>query len=342
MNNNFISLIIVMRNEEKYIENCLLSILNQDYPKDKFEIIVVDGESTDKSLSIVEKYVKKNNNIKIISNSKKNLASGWNLGIKEAKGNIVIRPDAHSTIEKDFLLKSIETLNNKNDAICVGGRISSICSDGYIAKSISKVLSSPFGVGNSYFRVGNKEQYVDTVAYGAYRKEIFQKVGYFNEYLNRNQDLEMHSRIKKAGGKFYFNPEIKSNYFTRNTIRGFIKQAFGNGMWNMITLNWQKEALSIRHLIPLIFVITLILNLIISSFVYSWKLILYFEVILYIGFILAGTINIAQKSEEKKILLIPILFLFLHLSYGIGSIVGILKLIKLKLNKVSGIYNEKI
>lgn len=329
-NYEFISVIIVMRNEEEYIEKCLLSILNQDYPKDKYEIIVVDGESTDKSVEIVSKYVDKFN-IKIINNPKRNLASGWNLGIKSSKGNIVIRPDAHSTIEKDFIKKNIETLIDKPDAVCVGGKINSICNGSFIANAISSVLSSPFGVGNSQFRIGNKAQYVDTVAYGAYKKDIFEKCGYFNEYLDRNQDLEMHSRIKQSGGKFYFNPEIKSNYYTRNTFKGFVTQAYRNGKWNIITLNWQKNALSIRHLIPLMFVLSIIFNILLSFAIEKWIYILLLEVVAYTLAMSVGSFKIAIKSGILYALVSPILFLSLHTSYGIGSIVGIKELLKLKL-----------
>lgn len=331
-NYEFISVIIVMRNEENYIEKCLLSILNQDYPKDKYEVIVVDGESTDKSVDIVSKYVDEFN-VKIINNPKRNLASGWNLGIKNAKGNIVIRPDAHSTIEPDFIKKNIETLAEKTDAVCVGGKINSICNGSFIAKSISSVLSSPFGVGNSQFRIGNKAQYVDTVAYGAYRKYIFDKCGYFNEHLDRNQDLEMHSRIKESGGKFYFNPDIKSNYYTRNTFKGFVTQAYRNGKWNIITLNWQKNALSIRHLIPLIFVLSMLLNIVMSFIVNKWKYILLAEVVSYILAMIIGAIKIGINNGITYALISPLLFLSLHVSYGIGSMVGIISLLKLKLQR---------
>ena len=330
LNYEFISVIIVMRNEEDYIEKCLLSILNQDYPKEKYEVIVVDGESTDKSVEIVSKYIDEFD-IKIINNPKKNLAAGWNIGMKSARGNIVIRPDAHSTIEQDFLKKNIETLADKQDAVCVGGKINSICNGSFMAKAISSVLSSPFGVGNSQFRIGNKSQYVDTVAYGAYKKNIFEKCGYFNEYLDRNQDLEMHSRIKQSGGKFYFNPEIKSNYYTRNTFKGFVTQAYRNGKWNIITLHWQKNALSVRHLIPLMFVLSILFNIILSFIINKWKYILLLEVILYILAMTIGAIKIGLKDGIIYALIAPFLFLSLHVSYGIGSIVGIISLLKLKL-----------
>lgn len=328
----FITVIIVMRNEEKYIRKCLESVINQDYPKDKFEIIVVDGESDDRSIEIIEEYAK-DNDIKIIINKKRILAAGWNIGIKAAKGEIVIRPDAHSYIERDFINKNVETLINHPDAICVGGKIESISLDGTMAKSITNVLSSPFGVGNSYFRIGSKAKYVDTVAYGAYRKEIFDKIGYFNEELERNQDLELHSRIKKYGGKFYFNPEIKSYYFTRSTLKGFAKQAYRNGKWNIITLNWQKEALSIRHLIPFLFVISILFNSIVSFFIKKWTYILILELMLYLIGIVLATIKISKGNGLKYLFTTPFLFPILHISYGIGSLIGMFKLLFIKIQK---------
>lgn len=329
INKEFVSIIIVMRNEEKYIEKCLLSILNQDYPKDNYEIIIVDGMSDDKSVQIINKY-KKSNNFRLFFNEKKTLASGWNIGIKNSKGSIVIRPDAHSTIESNFIKENIKTLQDNPDAICVGGRINSISKNGKISTIISAVLSSPFGVGNSQFRIGNKSGYVDTVAYGAYKKEIFEQVGFFNEYLERNQDLEMHSRIKRNGGKFYFNPKIKSNYYTRSTVKGFVKQAYKNGKWNIITLAWERKALSIRHLIPLIFVLSLIINISLSMFSTFFLLVLICEAIMYLIGSICATINIFNKIRKKEAFISVVLFFLLHTSYGIGSIIGFIKLPKYK------------
>jgi cellulose synthase/poly-beta-1,6-N-acetylglucosamine synthase-like glycosyltransferase len=323
----FVSIIVVMRNEEEYIEECLKSLIQQDYPKEKYEIIVVDGESTDESVNIVKNYMDKYANIRLVNNSKRILASGWNIGIKLAKGDIVIRPDAHSYVSKDFIRKNVETLKCVEDAVCVGGRLYNISKGGFISKAISNVLSSPFGVGNSRFRVSEKAGYVDTIAYGAYRKNVFHKVGYFNESLRRNQDLELHSRIKEYGGKFYLNPEIKCYYYTRQDFKGLINQAFNNGLWNILTLKFQRKALSVRHLVPLIFILALLFNIILSFISYIGQYLLILQLLSYI---ISGSIyavKICKKEGGKYFIISLVLFFALHVSYGLGSLFGIIKFI---------------
>ena len=244
----FVSALLVTRNEQDYIEIALMSYIEQTYPKNSYEIIVIDGGSTDKTLEIVNsiknKYETGDFRITLLNNPKQILASGWNIGIKAARGEYVIRIDAHAKALPTFIEKSVETMS-KVDATCVGGRLITKTIQGN-NDTISKVLSSPFGVGNSSFRVSDQAGYVDTAVYGLYRKTIFDEVGFFNEKYVRNQDLQMHSRIRKAGGKFYFNPEIQSEYYSRNTVKKMIKQAFGNGKWNMILLKEDRSGLSIR------------------------------------------------------------------------------------------------
>lgn len=318
----FVSCIIVMYNEEHYVEDCLLSLLAQDYPQERYEIIVVDGGSNDRSRDIVEKHMDGTGKIRLIDNPERILAAGWNKGIKEARGSIVVRPDAHSYVSNDFITKSVRTLNAIHDAVCVGGRLISVHRGGVMSEAIASVLSSRFGVGNSCFRVSNKPGYVDTVAYGAYRKEIFGSAGLFNEKLQRNQDLEMHSRIRALGGRFYFNPEIKSYYYTRATLKGFVKQALGNGYWNIITLRWSKTALSLRHLVPCVFVLTLLSNAVLSCYFGFAAYLLAIEVSLYFFLSFFSSLRIGRNRGWFLVAPTFALFFVLHISYGIGSLAG--------------------
>lgn len=321
----FVTAMIVVRNEEKYIEKCLKSLLEQEY--ENYEILVVDGESTDKTLEKIDSIIKKYNKIslKVLKNEKRILASGWNIGIKNARGEYVVRIDAHSYVEKDFLLKNVETLLEveKYGVVCVGGTLttSSLTNKG---KVIATILSSPFGVGNSRFRYSNKREYVDTVAFGLYKKEIFKKVGLFDENLKRNQDNDMHRRIREVGGKFYLNPDIKSTYYCRDSIFGMLKQAYLNGKWNIITFYKSKDSLAIRHLIPLCFVLGIIFCLG-AGYYYSifWKILLG---VLTIHFVLGLYSGINKKVRGTSMLILPICYLMLHVSYGIGSLFAIIKL----------------
>lgn len=320
----FVSALLVTRNEQTYIEQAMLSLINQTYPRDRYEIIVIDGGSSDQTLSIVERllteYRTESFEIKCFDNPKQILASGWNIGIKAAKGDFVIRIDAHAKAESDIIEKSVDTLMSIPDAVCVGGRLVTKSIEGN-DEIVSKVLSSPFGVGNSLFRVSSVPGYADTAVYGLYRKDIFEKVGYFNEHYARNQDIELHARIKKAGYKFYFNPGIVTTYYARNTVPRMMRQAFGNGKWNMVLLKNRSAALSIRHIIPFVFVVYLIVSTVMG---FAHKFFWIQEIIILMVHLMLGLMQSFKKTRDiREILLMPWLFLLLHLSYGIGYLAGI-------------------
>lgn len=321
----FVSVILVTHNEQEYVRDALLSLINQTYPKDKYEIIIVDGMSSDKTLDIVSELIEIYSSnlfaIKVIRNEKKILAAGWNLGIKQSKGKYVVRIDAHAKANNNFLMKNVETMLRISDVVCVGGKLKTEVSKDSNG-IVSKVLSSPFGVGNSSFRVSDVEGYADTAVYGLYKKEIFEKIGYFDERYIRNQDIELHSRIKKIGGKFYFNPQISCTYYARNTVKKMCRQAYGNGKWNMVLLKNHKSALSLRHLIPFVFVIFLLTTFVGGFFNNNiWKL----EIAVVILHMILGIIAASKKTSMiYEIIQMPFLFLALHISYGCGYFSGLL------------------
>lgn len=318
----YISVILVTYNEQQYIENALLSLIEQTYPMDRYEILIVDGKSTDNTLSLVQNMKNKNTqiDIKIIDNPKRILAAGWNIGIKAAKGEYVVRIDAHAEAKNNFIEKNVETIIRVPEAVCVGGKLITKSMTGG-NEAVSKVLSSPFGVGNSSFRVSDKEGFADTAVYGLYRKEIFKEVGYFDEFFVRNQDIELHSRIRAAGGKFYFNPDIECIYYSRNTVKKMVKQALGNGKWNMILIRTHKAALSIRHLVPFVFVVFLVFSTIGGIF---YKKIWLLEALIVLTHLLLGVIASIKKTKKiTEIITMPMIFFALHISYGIGYFSGL-------------------
>ncbi len=320
----FVSALLVTFNEIDYINISLMSLIDQTYPHDSYEIIVVDGGSKDGTIEAVkqiqQEYNSENFSITLYDNPKKILSAGWNIGIKKSKGDYVVRIDAHAKAEKDFIEKSVETML-KIDATCVGGKLNSVSIDGNDSV-VAKVLSSPFGVGNSSFRVSNMEGYVDTAVYGLYKKSIFNEVGFFDETMARSQDLEFHGRVKKSGGTFYFNPLIKSTYYTRNTVKKMLKQAYGNGKWNMIMLKRGISGLSLRHLVPFAFVLFLFFS-IIGGFFYTPIWLLCAGIIL-LHLILGLIFAIKRTNSIVHILQMPFLFFSLHTAYGIGYFKGLL------------------
>jgi cellulose synthase/poly-beta-1,6-N-acetylglucosamine synthase-like glycosyltransferase len=328
----FVSIIIPCRNEEKFIGKCLDSILAQNYPKEKMEILVVDGMSEDKTRKIVKKFQISNLEFQIhlLDNLKKFVPAAMNISIKSAQGNIIIRIDAHAWMAKNFISKNVEYLE-KSDANCVGGPIKSINDDSFVGQTVALAMSSPFGVGDAKFRYSKKEEYVDTVAFGAYRREVFDNVGLFDEEFIRNEDDEFNFRLTKSGGKIFFTPKIESYYYVRSSISKLWKQYFQYGYFKIKLIKKFKSIPSLRCLIPTIFVASLFITGI--SGIFSFILLLLFYIIsgAYLLFILTGGLILSMKNDNlKHFFILPLIFAIIHFSYGIGFLKGILDFVILK------------
>lgn len=315
-----VSVVMPVYNEEKYIENCILSLLQQDYPKEQMEWIFVDGGSTDKTVSIIKKYINQFPKlIKLYDNPNKTVPYAMNIGIKGSIGKYIIRLDAHSEYANNYISKCAYYLDN-TDADNVGGVIETK-SKGFIGNAIALMLSSKFGVGNSQFRTNGKSGYVDTVPFGAFRREVFEKYGLYNEKLTRNQDNEMNYRIRKNGGKIYMAEDIKLSYYCRDTIKGIAAMAIKNGKWNVITMKICPGAMGVRHFIPLLFLLSLIILPLLSILITEFTYLFVSEILLYI--LLDIIFSIKAAKEVKYIPLLFILFPIFHLSYGFGSLIGL-------------------
>lgn len=326
-NLSLVSIIIPCRNEEKFIGRCLDSIIAQDYPRDKFEVLVVDGMSEDKTREILRDYAERYSFIRLLDNPKKITPCALNIGIKNARGEIIMRMDAHATYEKDYISKCVKYLNEYN-ADNVGGIMVTLPrNETFIGKAIAMVLSHPFGVGNSAFRTGAKEpKWVDTVFGGCYKREVFDKIGLFNENLTSTQDMEFNLRLKKAGGKILLHPDIVSYYYTRSDFKSFCKNNLRNGLWVILPFKFSKIIpVSLRHLIPFIFVLSIIVSGVLSFFssIFFWLFLLivgfYSLTNLYFSFKIA-----LRKKNIKYLVVIPVLFAALHIGYGLGSAWGLI------------------
>ncbi|RDI90838.1 succinoglycan biosynthesis protein ExoA [Thermosipho africanus Ob7] len=315
-----VTIVIPTRNEEKHIEKCINSILENDYPKK--EIIVVDGMSSDRTREILKGY----KDIKIIDNPEKITPIALNIGIKNATGDYIMIAGAHSTYSKNYISECIKRLDEGKCEIAGGKVITRPGSDTKKAIAISKVLSHPFGIGGARYRINpQKEMYVDTVAYGIYKREVFEKVGTFNPNLVRNQDIEMNLRIKNAGMRILLVPNAESYYYARDNFKSLFKNNFQNGLWVILSTKYAKKAFSLRHLVPLFFVLFLLSIL----FVYKISFLksVYFSILaLYLFLNIFFSLKIALKEKSLKIFFYSFIsFLVLHISYGLGSLVGIFK-----------------
>ncbi len=325
-----VSVIIPCRNEEKFIGRCLDSILANDYPQDQLEILVVDGMSKDETRRIIKEYTKTYPFIRLINNPRRITPCALNAGIKSAQGEIILRMDAHASIERTYISQLIK-YQKESGADNVGGKMVTVPrEDTLMGKAIVSGLSSPFGVGNSYFRTGAKKPlWVDTVFGGCYRKELFEKIGYFNENLIYSQDLEFNLRLKKAGGKILLVPDIKSYYYALSDFSSFSQHNFRNGIWALYPIKFAKHLpVSPRHLVPLIFVLSLIglAGLSFLSKTFAW---LFLSLVATYGLTnFCFSSQIAWKQKNIFFLgVMPAVFASLHLIYGMGSIFGVFKVI---------------
>jgi len=314
-----ISIILPIRNEKMSIGKTLDSILTQS--GNEYEIIVSDGMSTDGTRNIVKLFQEKNENIQLIDNPEQIVSTGFNRALSMAKGEIIIRVDGHTTIHPDYLKISVKNFIEKK-CDCTGGLIKP-ASNGVLSENITLATSSRFGVGNSHFHFSDIARWTDTVYLGAYKREVFAKIGGYDEELVRNQDDEFNFRLIQDGGKIWLDPSIQSSYTPRNSFAGFFKQYFQYGFYKIRVMQKRRGFASWRHLVPGLFVSSLLLSLFlyyISENPFSLKLILIPYGLASLGFTLSALLK--STKDITSILLLPITFFILHFSYGLGFICG--------------------
>lgn len=328
-----VSIIMPCRNEEEFIRRCLDSIIAQDYPQEKLEVIVVEGMSDDGTRDILKNYLRKHKNIRVLDNPKKITPCALNIGIENSQGDLIVWMSAHNEYEKEYVSKCVKYLVRFN-ADAVGGIIkASPRKASLVGKLICTAISHPFGIGKSIHKIGSKNpQWVDTAFGVCYKREIFDEVGIFNENLVRGQDMEFSLRLKKAGLRTLLVPEIISHYYPRSGFKTFIKHNFANGIWAILPFKYTSiMPVSWRHLIPLAFVSSVIIFGILSFFfqIFFWPF------LLIIGSYSLSSIYSSTKISFKEnnltyLLVMPLTFASLHVSYGLGSVWGVLNVIVAK------------
>ena len=314
------SIVIPCRNEAKFIGKCLDSLVDVDYPKDQLEVFVCDGESDDETPAIIEAYQKRYPFIQYLINKKRTTPFALNLGIRAASGEYLMILGAHAELHKHHIKNSIAAFAVDEKIGCTGGIIENVYLNNR-AKVISAAMGSSFGVGNAHFRTGAKYGFVDTVAFGAYKKEVFENIGLFDEELVRNQDDEFNFRLLKNGYKIYLARNILSKYYVRASFKKLLKQYYQYGYWKVFVNKKYKTITTIRQLIPFLFVMYLFIGLILSAFVpYFWILFISILIIYFIaGFYFAGK----KAANLKERFQIQWSFLLMHLGYGYGYLEGI-------------------
>jgi glycosyltransferase involved in cell wall biosynthesis len=327
----FVSIVIPCRNEEKFLSDCLDSILAQDYPKDQMEILVVDGISQDRTREIVESYIREHMFIKLLNNPGKITPCALNVGIDSSIGDIILIMGAHSIYEQGYISKCVNNLI-ASGADNTGG----VCkimpnNDSLVAKSIAYVLASPFGAGNSYYRTGSKKpRYVDTLFGGCFKREIFDKIGFFDEDLIRGQDTEFNARIRKNGGKVLLIPDITSYYYARDSLYTLWKMELQYGYYKPLVVKKVGKVFTLRQLVPPLFVSVLAVSLIFSIFSHY-----FLWLFICIGFVygvlsLLFSLKISRQASLKYCCVLPLVFAIVHFGWASGYLKGIWDFIILK------------
>ncbi len=333
MTNNlpFISIIIPCRNEERFIDKCLDSIIAQDYSKEKLEILVVDGMSNDKTREILKDYSKKYSIIKILDNPRKVTPVAMNTGITNSKGDLYVMINSHAVIDNAFLKNGVECFF-RTAADAVGGKLNTINEEkNIIANAIPLAADSLFGAGGKRYRSKIDEGFVnDTLPYCLYKKEVINKIGLIDTELIRDQDEEYNYRLLKKGGKIFFSPKIKSFLHIRPSLKKLWKQHFQYGYFKPLVAKKVGTILTWRQLVPAIFVGSLMFSGIFSFVLKPFLLLFVSLLFLYLSANIIASGSIAFKKGLKYIFVLPIVFATLHFSYGIGYLKGILDFIVFK------------
>jgi len=321
----FVSVIVPCRNAVATLDRCLESALASEYPADRMEVLVADGRSDDGSRALIEQYAVRDPRVHLIDNAARTTPVALNLAIRAAGGDLILRLDAHSAIAPDYIGLAVEHLESYG-ADAVGGAMRTLPQNpGRFAEPIRIVLTHRFGVGNSHFRTGTSEpRWVDTVFGACWRREVFERVGLFEEKLERSQDIEFSLRLGRAGGKILLVPGMEIRYYARAGLAAFWKHNWTNGVWAVLPFAYARGVpVRWRHLVPLAFVVALI-----SS---GASLLV---VLPYTAVNLAASFETAWRERSPRLaVLLPIAFASLHLAYGAGSLWGAFRLAAIAMTK---------
>jgi len=316
-----VTIILPIRNEAHYISRCLDAVTTQDYPREQIEILVVDGMSDDGTRAIVSEFCGRDARVTLLDNPHGIVPTALNIGLARARGAIIVRVDGHTVIAGDYVSRCVEAFA-ASSADNVGG---SMCatSDTDIGQAIVCATSSPFGVGNARFHYAKTPGWVDTVYMGAYRCEVFERIGNFDEELVRNQDDEFNFRLIQAGGKIWLDPRIRSQYFSRATFRGLWKQYFEYGFWKVRVMQKHHRPASWRHLAPGALVLALAAS-VGAGLVFESPLPFLLFAGGYLGVVFIAALWTGARCWSS-VARVWIAFLILHLGYGIGFWMGLVK-----------------
>jgi len=317
----FVSVILAIRNEERYIARALEAVLGQSYPHGDIEVLVVDGESVDRTREVVASLSLHDPRVRLLHNPLRWVAGGLNSGLRAARGDVIVRVDGHCVIPPDYLVTCVQMLR-VGEMDCAGGPVRAE-GETMIGQAIARAMSTPFGVGGASFRWADVVREVDSLPFGAWRRGVFEAIGPFDETLMRNQDDELSDRLRRWGGRIVMDPAIQVRYFSRTSLVGLWRQYLDYGFWKVRVIRkrggWPSSP---RHLVPAVFVCAVL-----GSFLAAVVTRLWFLPACVLGpyalFLLAATAHSLASRRDRAALLVPCAIMAMHVAYGVGFLMAL-------------------
>jgi len=316
-----VSVVIPARNERRRIRECLRAVQHQDYPPERFEILVADGMSDDGTREIVAQAASEDARVSLVDNPGRIVPTGMNRAIAAAAGEMIVRVDGHTIISGDYVTRCVETLL-RTGAEGVGGTMTPIA-EGVFSGAVALATSTPFGVGNSAFHYATAERDSDSVYLGAYPKSVFARFGGYDEAMVRNQDDELNYRIRSLGGRIVLNPAIHSSYHPRASLSGLFSQYFQYGWWKVRVMTRVPTMISPRHFAPSLFVIGLAGGLALAAVRASFWPVPAAMLAAHAAAALSFCAGRARGHRFGSVALVPLATLTIHLAYGMGLLAAL-------------------
>jgi succinoglycan biosynthesis protein ExoA len=319
------SVVMPCRNESHHIEVCVRSILGQERPPEGIEVIVVDGMSDDGTREILDKLAKEHPEIRVVDNPRRITPCAMNVGICEARGRYIAILGAHCQYASNYLSTCVTLLHEHPEASCVGGPAVSI-GRGLFGQAVAAAMSHPVGIGNAKHRYPTYEGYAEGACYPVFRKEVFEKVGLYDEMLVRNQDDEFNYRLAKHGEKVFISPRARYSYFIRETPFRLFRQYFEYGYWRVAVLRKHRLPASFRQIVPPLFMAVMLINVIVGlSLPGWWRLTAAAIPMLYGVTLLAVGVMQSHKTGWRVAVLFPVAVAIMHVAYAMGFVCGTMK-----------------
>lgn len=321
-----VSIVIPCRDERPYMEACLASILASDYPRERLEVLVVDGMSDDGTRDIVAAVAARDPRVRLLDNPRGITPAALNIGIAAARGDVVMRMDAHCHYPRAYVSTLVAALAREG-ADNVGGVCRTLPgADTAMARAIAGAMSTRFGVGNSQFRVGvDRPTWTDTVPFGCYRRDVFARIGGFDEELVRNQDDEFNHRLLKAGGRILLVPDVVVDYFARPSLAKVARMFWQYGYFKPLVAAKLGRIFTLRQLVPPLFAATLLVLALLAPFfaLARWGFVA--VLLLHAGAAVAA--SLAGSRDLAVAVRMPLVFWAMHLGYGFGFLVGLVRVV---------------